>query len=90
MSSSRGFTIVETVVAVLVAALIILSIGGLSERLVHRRTTRDSNSTGLALAKRKTGGSCPAAPLSARARTDRPTSAGPYTATWTVAKSLYE
>ena len=75
MSSKRGFTIVETVVAVLVAALVILSVGGLSERLVHHRTTTDSNSAAMALAERKmevlladsnpnpTGASCPAANL---------------------------
>jgi prepilin-type N-terminal cleavage/methylation domain-containing protein len=53
MSSSRGFTLIETVVAVLIAATIIVAIGGLSERLVHHRTTTDSNSAAMALAERK-------------------------------------
>jgi prepilin-type N-terminal cleavage/methylation domain-containing protein len=75
MSSSRGFTLIEAVVAVLIGALLVVAMGGLSERLVHHRVTTDSNSAAMSLAERQmealladpipnpTGAQCPAANL---------------------------
>ena len=53
MSNSRGFTITEAVVALLVAAMTVIAIGGLGERLNHHRTTTDSNSAAMSLAERQ-------------------------------------
>jgi prepilin-type N-terminal cleavage/methylation domain-containing protein len=51
MSSKSGFTLIESVVALLIGAAVIVAIGGLSERLIHHRTTTDSNSAALNLAE---------------------------------------
>jgi len=53
MSSSRAFTLVEAVVAVLIAATMVIAIGGLGERLIHHRNTADSNSAAMSLAERQ-------------------------------------
>lgn len=50
MSSKQGFTLVEAVVAVLIAAFVVIAVGGLVERLLHHRTTTDSNSAAQSLA----------------------------------------
>jgi prepilin-type N-terminal cleavage/methylation domain-containing protein len=75
VSNSRGFTLIEAVVAVLIGALLVVAMGGLSERLVHHRVTADSNSAAMSLAERQmealladptpnpTGAQCPAANL---------------------------
>jgi len=51
MFSSKGFSLVEAVVAVVIGAIVVLAVGGLSERLVHHRTTTDSNSAAMSLAE---------------------------------------
>jgi Tfp pilus assembly protein PilV len=53
MYNSRAFTLVEAVVAVVIAAFVVIAVGGLGERLVHHRTTTDSNSAALSLAEWK-------------------------------------
>ena len=53
MSSNRGFSLIEAVVAILIGAIVILGLGGLSERLIHHRTTTDSNSAAMSLAERQ-------------------------------------
>jgi Tfp pilus assembly protein PilV len=53
MSSNQGFTLIEGVVAVLIAAFVVIAVGGLSERLLHHRTTTDSNSAAQSLAEWK-------------------------------------
>ena len=53
MSSKRGFTLIEAVAAVLIAAFVVIAVGGLSERLIHHRTTTDSNSAAQSLAQWK-------------------------------------
>jgi Tfp pilus assembly protein PilV len=53
MSSRGGFTLIEAVVAVLIGALLVVAMGGLSERLIHHRTTADSNSAAMSLAERQ-------------------------------------
>ena len=50
MSSKRGFTLIEAIVAVLIAAIVVVAVGGLSERILHHRTTTDSNSAAQSLA----------------------------------------
>jgi Tfp pilus assembly protein PilV len=53
MSNRRGFTLIEAVVALLIAAFVVIAVGGLGERLVHHRTTTDSNSAAQSLAEWK-------------------------------------
>jgi hypothetical protein len=53
MSSNRGLSLVEAVVAVLIGALLVVAIGGLTERLIHHRVTADSNSAAMSLAERQ-------------------------------------
>ena len=52
MFSKDGFTLIEAVVAMLIGAAVVVSVGTLSERLVHHRTTADSNSAAMSLAER--------------------------------------
>src|SRR3989442_2896395 len=44
-------TLIESVVAVLIAAIVVIAIGGLGERLFHHRATTDSNSAALNIAE---------------------------------------
>jgi len=53
MFSNRGFTLVEAVVAIVVGALVVIGVGGLSERLIHHRATTDSNSAAMSLAEKQ-------------------------------------
>ena len=53
MSSERGFSLIETLVAILVAALIVISAGLLGTRTFHRRTTSTSLSAATALATQR-------------------------------------
>lgn len=75
MFNRNGFTLVEVLVAIVIGGAVVVGIGALSERLIHHRTTTDSNSAAMALAERKlealladpnpnpTGGACPVADL---------------------------
>ena len=75
MFSNRGFSLIEVLVAIVVGAIVVIGVGLLGERLVHHRTTTDSNSAAMALAERTmeqlladptpnpTGGACPNANL---------------------------
>ena len=75
MCNSRGFSLLEVLVAIVVGALVVIGVGLLGERLVHHRATSDSNSAAMSLAERQmeqlladptpnpTGGACPAANL---------------------------
>lgn len=75
MSSRAGFTLIESVVSTLVGAVVVITVGGLGERLIHHRVTTDSNSAAMSLAERQmetlladpvlnpTGGQCPSAKL---------------------------
>lgn len=75
MSSKKGFTLIETLVALVIGVAVVLGIGALGERLVHHRVTTDSNSAAMSLAERQmevlladpianpTGAQCPAANL---------------------------
>lgn len=53
MFSSRGFSLIEAIVAILIGVTVVLGLGGLSERLIHHRTTADSNSAAMSLAERQ-------------------------------------
>lgn len=53
MSSRRGFTLIETLVALVIGVAVVLGIGALGERLVHHRVTTDSNSAAMSLAERQ-------------------------------------
>lgn len=53
MSSNRGFTLVETLVALVIGVAMVIGLGGLFERLVHHRATTDSNSASMSLAERQ-------------------------------------
>jgi prepilin-type N-terminal cleavage/methylation domain-containing protein len=73
--NSRGFSLIEVLVAIVVGAIVVIGVGLLGERLVHHRATSDSNSAAMSLAERQmeqlladptpnpTGGACPAANL---------------------------
>jgi prepilin-type N-terminal cleavage/methylation domain-containing protein len=75
VSSSKGFTLIETLVALVIGVALILGIGALGERLFHHRTTTNSNSAAMSIAEQQmeqlladqtrnpTGGQCPAAKL---------------------------
>jgi Tfp pilus assembly protein PilV len=75
VSSKSAFTLVETLVAVVIGVAFVLGIGALGERLLHHRATTDSNSAAMSLAERQmetlladpnpnpTGAQCPAADL---------------------------
>ncbi len=79
MSNSRGFSLIEVLVAIVVGAIVVIGVGLLGERLVHHRATSDSNSAAMSLAERQmeqlladptpnpTGAACPAANLCAGA-----------------------
>src|SRR5437016_2749068 len=51
MSNKLGFSLIEAVVAILIGAVVVVAVGGLSERLIHHRTTTDSNSAAMSLAE---------------------------------------
>jgi type II secretory pathway pseudopilin PulG len=53
MFSSKGFTLIEAVVAMLIGAFVVIAVGGLTERLIHHRITTDSNSAAMSLAERQ-------------------------------------
>ena len=53
MFNSKAFTLIEAVVAILIGAFVVIAVGGLSERLIHHRTTTDSNSAAMSLAERQ-------------------------------------
>jgi prepilin-type N-terminal cleavage/methylation domain-containing protein len=53
MFNRRGFSLIEAVVAILIGAVVVVAVGGLSERLVHHRTTTDSNSAAMTLAEKQ-------------------------------------
>ena len=43
----------KRLVAILIGVIVVLGLGGLSERLIHHRTTTDSNSAAMSLAERQ-------------------------------------
>ena len=51
MSNKLGFSLIEAVVAIVIGALVVVAVGGLSERLIHHRATADSNSASMSLAE---------------------------------------
>ncbi len=53
MFSSKGFTLIEAVVAMLIGAFVVIAVGGLTERLIHHRITTDSNSAAMSLAEHR-------------------------------------
>jgi prepilin-type N-terminal cleavage/methylation domain-containing protein len=53
VSNSRGFSLIEVLVAIVVGAIVVIGVGLLGERLVHHRATSDSNSAAMSLAERK-------------------------------------
>jgi len=53
MSSSRGFTLIEALVAIVVGLAFVVGLGGLAERASHHHTTTNSNSAAMALAERQ-------------------------------------
>lgn len=53
LSSNRGFTLIEALVAIVIGVAVVVGIGALSERLVHHRVTTDSNSAAIDLAERQ-------------------------------------
>jgi type II secretory pathway pseudopilin PulG len=75
VSSNKGFSLIETLAALLIGVAIVVGLGGLTERLLHHRVTTDSNSAAMSLAERQmealladpianpTGGQCPSANL---------------------------
>ena len=75
MYNNRAFTLIETLIALVIGVAVVLGIGGLGERLVHHRVTADSNSAAMSLAERQmevlladlnpdpTTAQCPAAKL---------------------------
>lgn len=50
-SRARGFTLLETLIAMLVAVVVVLSVGLLSTRLTHRRSSAASISAATSLAE---------------------------------------
>ena len=53
MFNSRGLSLVETIVALVVGSIIVLAIGGLSGTLMRQRTTTSSSSAAMNLAERQ-------------------------------------
>ena len=51
--NSRGFSLIEVLVAIVVGAIVVIGVGLLGERLVHHRATTDSNSAAMSLAERQ-------------------------------------
>jgi prepilin-type N-terminal cleavage/methylation domain-containing protein len=51
--NSRGFSLIEVLVAIIVGAIVVIGVGLLGERLVHHRATSDSNSAAMSLAERQ-------------------------------------
>jgi Tfp pilus assembly protein PilV len=95
-SNSDGFSLIEALVALLVGLGLVLGLGNLGQRLVHHRTTTNSNSAAMAYAEqqmekiladqnpRPSGGSCPSASLCAGSHS---TTVGQFTVQWTVTDS---
>lgn len=50
-SSNEGFTLIEALAAIVIAAAIVAGLGALSERLIHHRVTTDGNSAAMSLAE---------------------------------------
>ena len=53
MFNKGGFTLVETLAALVIGLAIVVGVGGLTERLAHHRVTTDSNSAAMSLAERQ-------------------------------------
>jgi len=53
MSNERGFTLIEALVAIVIGSFVVIGIGILAERLIHHRTTTDSNSAAIAFAEQQ-------------------------------------
>lgn len=51
MSSERGFTLVEVGVGALLGVILVLSVGTLTQNLVHQRSSADSNSAAMSIAE---------------------------------------
>ncbi|MGH7899032.1 MAG: type IV pilus modification PilV family protein, partial [Candidatus Binatia bacterium] len=51
MYNDRGFTLIEVGVAALVGVILVLSVGLLTQNLVHQRSSADSNSAAMTLAE---------------------------------------
>jgi prepilin-type N-terminal cleavage/methylation domain-containing protein len=93
VSSNRGFSLIEILVAMAIGVAVVLGVGALGERLVHHRVTTDSNSAAMSLAERQmevlladtnpnpTTAQCPAANLCSGAHTSP---SGLYTVQWTI------
>ena len=94
--NNEGFSLIETLAALLVGLGLVLGLGNLVQRLSHHRTTTNSNSAAMAYAEqqmeklladqnpRPSGGSCPAASLCAGSHS---TTAGAFDVRWTVVDS---
>jgi hypothetical protein len=52
MFNERGLSLIETLVAVVIGAAIVLGIGGLGERMFHHGSTNRSNSGAIDIAER--------------------------------------
>jgi prepilin-type N-terminal cleavage/methylation domain-containing protein len=53
LSSRGGFTLIETLAALVIGLALVVGLGGLTERLAHHRITTDSNSAAMSLAERQ-------------------------------------
>jgi Tfp pilus assembly protein PilE len=51
MYSERGFTLIEVAVGALIGVMVVVSIGVLTQNLVHQRTSADSNSAAMTIAE---------------------------------------
>jgi len=53
MSSSRGFSLIEALVAIVIGVAVVVGLGGLGERLIHHHSSTNSNSAAMTLAERQ-------------------------------------
>lgn len=95
-SNNGGFSLIEALAAMLVGLGLVLGLGNLGQRLVHHRTTTNSNSAAMAYAEqqmekiladqnpRPSGGACPAANLCAGFHS---VTVGQFNVQWTVTDS---
>jgi competence protein ComGC len=51
MFSSRGFTLVEAIVAALVGVILVVAVGRVGQSVIHQRSSTDSNSAATSLAE---------------------------------------